>query len=390
MNMPVLETIPDDSTTDEFAAPPTSAPMRDTYVSDSPLRVKVVSACDLTPRHIEAWARIQRDNKDVDSPLFRPEFTLAVANERDDVEVAVLEQDGELVGFFPYHRCRGEVAQPIGFALSDFHGVVMQSGVKLDAVQLLRDCDLNAWHFDHLIASQDAFAAYHWREADSPFMDLSQGFEQYQTARQADGSDTIKQVLRKMRKIEREVGPLDFMPFCTDDELFQQMIEWKLEQYRRIRSVNHLAEPWKIELLKSLVHTRGESFSGMMSGLWAGKQLMAVHLGLLSGGVLHCWFPTYSDELAKYSPGLIFWIRLAQAAPSLGIRRIDLGKGPERYKRSLMTGAIELAEGSLDRRPVARTLRRTWLSAREWVRSSPLKQPAQNIVRGIRGLVCYR
>ncbi len=358
--------------------------------ADGPLRIDVVPAGALTGEQIDAWSQIQRANAELCSPLFRPEFTLAVANLRDDVEVALLTRGGAAVGFFPFHRCAGGVARPVGFSLSDYHGVIASASLDFDAKQLLRDSGLKAWHFDHLPTAQVPFVPFHWYPADSPYIDLARGFDHYQQQRRAAGSDTVKQVLRKIRKIEREVGPLEFVPFTTDDQLFETLIEWKIAQYREIRSVNHLAEPWRIELLKSIVHTTGENFCGMMSGLWAGKHLLAVHLGMQSGGVLHCWFPTYSDEFAKYSPGLIFWIRLAQEAQSLGLHRIDLGKGPERYKRSLMTGATPLAEGSVDRRPVTGLLRRAWLGVREWIRNSPLKKPIQRVVRGIRALATYR
>ena len=82
---------------------------------------------------MDAWSQIQRDNEELASPYFRPEFTQAVASVRGDVEVAVLEDHGEIVGFFPYQRGRGGVARPVGGRLSDFQGVVARKGVALDA-----------------------------------------------------------------------------------------------------------------------------------------------------------------------------------------------------------------------------------------------------------------
>jgi CelD/BcsL family acetyltransferase involved in cellulose biosynthesis len=83
-------------------------------------------------------------------------------------------------------------------------------------------------------------------------------------------------------------------------------------------------------------------------------------------------------------------VRLAQEAASLGIQRIDLGKGPERYKQSLMSGADLVAEGSLDLRRVRGLARKTVHNARQLVRSSPLQRPIQRVVRGIRGFLKYR
>jgi CelD/BcsL family acetyltransferase involved in cellulose biosynthesis len=108
-----------------------------------------------------------------------------------------------------------------------------------------------------------------------------------------------------------------------------------------------------------------------------------------SGGVLHGWFPTYADAFAKYSPGLLFWVRMAQEASSLGIHRIDLGRGRERYKESLKTGALPLAEGSVELRPFAGAVRHGWLRMRELIRSSPLRVPGQMLVRSGRALLSY-
>jgi CelD/BcsL family acetyltransferase involved in cellulose biosynthesis len=368
----------------------TAASARGQESKRRPTRVTVVRAGALTPQHLNAWLQIQRANPLFDSPFFRPEFVQQVARFRDDVEVAVLECDGQAIGFFAFHRLRRNVARPVGMSMSDFHGVVMASDATFDPRQLLRSCRLRAWHFDHVLAAQRELATHAWFAADSPYMDLSEGFEHYEQERRRAGSDTIREVLRKMRKIEREVGPLRLVPFTTDEGLLQRLVCGKIEQYRRIRSVNHLAEPWRIELLRSIVQTRDAEFGGMLSVLLARGQVMAIHLGLLSRGVLHVWLPTYADEFSKYSPGLIFWVRMAQEASALGIRRFDLGKGRERYKQSLKTGALPVVEGSVDLRPLARTMRYGWARMRELIRSSPLGLPVQTLLRSGRALVSYR
>ena len=68
------------------------------------LDARSIPAKELTPDLVEAWSRRQRAGAEVDSPFFRPEYTLAVAAQRDDVFVAVVEQQGEPVGFLPYQE----------------------------------------------------------------------------------------------------------------------------------------------------------------------------------------------------------------------------------------------------------------------------------------------
>ena len=76
---------------------------------------------------------------------------------------------------------------------------------------------------------------------------------------------------------------------------------------------------------------------------------------------------------------LRLWIETARACERLGIRRLDFGKGTERFKMQLMSGATPLAEGTVDSRPVAGSLWRGWLRTREWVRGSRLRGLARRI-----------
>ena len=368
----------------------TAVPENDVVATPQGMSCTVVRATDLSSKQLSTWSQIQQENRFLDSPFFRPEFTLAVASHCNDVEVAVISRDGCEVGFLPFHRDPGNIVRPVGRSLSDFHGVVAQAGADFSPAEMLRQCGLKAFHFSHLLASQTVFTPHHWMTTTSPFMNLSRGFEHYQDQRRKAGSEIIKQALRRTRRIERDFGPLRFVAHEYSDERFQTLIDWKIAQYRRIRSVNHLADPWRIDTLRRIARERGELFSGMLSSLYVGDRLIAIHLGMLSGGVLHCWFPAYATELAKYSPGLILWLRLAQEAEALGVHRMDLGKGNERFKTSLGSDATLVAEGSVDLRPVVKSVRHGLLQTREWIHSSVLCGPVQGVVRGVRRWTAYR
>ncbi len=346
--------------------------------------ITVIRPNELTRQQVASWSRFQQADPSFASPFFRPEFTQAVGAVREDVEVAILEEAGGPLGFFPFQRTRGNIANPVGGPLSDYQGAVVRQGIAFDAEQLIRGCGLKAWHFNHLIASQKPFAPYHCAVAESPYVDLSRGFDAYLAEKRRAGSGTLAQVRRKSRKIEREIGPLRLQSHTTNKQIFETLIRWKMQQYQRIKAVNYLAPDWTVELLDRIRDLPSAEFSGMLSVLYAGDQPAAIHLGIRSSGVLHVWFPVYDHTLSRYSPGLILWLELAQAAESLGIQRIDFGKGRERYKASLQSGATRLAEGSVDTRFVSRSLRRRWIRTREWVRSSPLNAPARCVVRNVR------
>ena len=109
-----------------------------------------------------------------------------------------------------------------------------------------------------------------------------------------------------------------------------------------------------------------------------------------SHDVLHAWFSAHGSYGSNHSPGLLLLIELARSCATRGIRRIDLGKGREKYKTHLMSGATELAEGAVHLRPLAGILQKNWHHTCDWVRQSPLRQPLLKPARFLRRMVDSR
>lgn len=355
------------------------------------MQVELVRPEDLSEQQLRDWIRVQQSNLEFRSPYFRPEFTQAVAKVRSDVEVALLKRGGETFGFFPFQRSPRNTGKPVGGRLSDFHGVIADA--EWSASELIDGCRLDAWNFDHLPVSQTPFSANCWSTAISPYIDLTEGFSEYRRQKKQSGSRELEQALRKARKVSREVGPLRLEVDVDDDEVFATLLQWKSDQYRRTKLTDVFAFDWTVALLEQLRRTNSDGFRGLLSAVFAGDKLLAVHFGMRSGDVFHYWFPAYDRTLMKYSPGVLLISELLQAAETLGIRRLDLGKGDEQFKTSFMTGATLLAEGSFERRFVSRIVRKGWHDARAWVRSSRLYGPAQvpaGWIRPLREWLAFR
>jgi CelD/BcsL family acetyltransferase involved in cellulose biosynthesis len=354
------------------------------------MRYYCVPAGQLSPEQREAWIDIQEGDPQLDSPYFRPEFTCAVADVLPGCEVAVMDGDGRPFGFLPYHRSRGNVAQPVAPEMTDFQGAIVAPGTEWDPAQLLRDCELFALYFDHVIAGQQAFQPYRWSEATSPYLDVSGGFEAYLRNRVRAGSESMKKIIRSSRKMERELGPLRLEFLGSDREVFRLLVEWKTRQYYRTKVQNPLASQWRVDLLDRLLSLQTDGLSGVMATLYAGDRVASVLLGMLSRGVFHGWFAVYDVALHQYSPGLILFVKLAQIAVPAGIRRIDLGRGRERFKSTLMTGVSDVAVIGLDLRPVVRPLRRLGFQVESYVRRSALERPVRSLVRNLRAVSRFR
>lgn len=314
------------------------------------LKLSVVRPEELGPAEIAVWRSLQARTDSFANPFLSPEFAIAVGGLRPRARVAVLEEGPEIVGFFPFERRKPRLGVPIAAGLSDCQGLIHAPGVEWDPRMLLRACGLSAWRFDHLVAGQRPFERYHTALAPSPVINLAQGFEAYQAALKASSPRFEKDVLRKSRKLAREVGELRFVADSRDTNELRVLMAWKSEQYRRTGRFDRFSRPWIVELLETLLATRSDHFGGLLSVLHAGEVPVAAHFGLRSGRVLADWFPAYDTNFGRYSPGLAMHLRIAEAVAAEGVHQIDLGKGFKRYKESLKSGDIFVAEGIATRR----------------------------------------
>lgn len=349
------------------------------------LKVTHLSVDRLDETIISRWSALQRANPELQSPYFCPEYTRAVASVCDNVEVAVLEQGGELVGFLPYQRLTGGRAVPVGNRLTDYQGIISTDDLTLNPEQLLRSCRLQSWDFSNLLASQSAFSRGHVIRASAPYLDLSQGFEAFLENPNRAGSSRIKDIMRRGRKLAREVGPIRLESPTEDPHVFETLLHWKRQQYQRTQAPDIFRLPWPRPLLEHIFKATGDEFSGVLSALYAGETLVACAFGMRSFSVLHYWFIAYNPTLpSKYSPGHMLLLEIARTAEESGIQRIDLSKGPEEYKRLFTSGEVEVAEGSIDRRVVPRMMKQSWIRTRERIINSPLHGPARATKRMMR------
>jgi len=338
------------------------------------LKATVISGASLTEAHERDWRALIDSNPDLGSPFFAVEFTRLLAEARSDVFVLCLERAGRNVGFFPFHRDEVGVGRPLGLLISDFQGLIAAPNENWDVPSLLRDAGLRVWHFDHLLASQGSFDPYVLRHAESCFMDLSLGYEHYATERKRAGSRLLSQLERKARKIEREVGPLRFEWHTVESEVFAALRAWKMAQRVQTQTFDVLDYDWVLAFLERIRHEDSGEFGGVLSALYAGDRIIAAHFGMRSRRVLHYWFPGFERSLSRHSPGGILLIHIAKRCAELGIERIDLGKGDERYKRSFQSGTTGIYVGAADSRPLHAAARRVWFRAVAWGRESRLRE----------------
>jgi CelD/BcsL family acetyltransferase involved in cellulose biosynthesis len=164
------------------------------------------------------------------------------------------------------------------------------------------------------------------------------------------------------------------------------VVELKREQYAVTGARDYFAEPDRMDLLTRLLHTRGSEFSGILSTLHVGPNLVAAHFGIRSGSVLHWWFPVYDPAYSALGPGWMLLRELVSASPALGINRIDLGRGDDEYKRRAKTGEVMVSQGVVSRSSTYRVLRRARHSLLAAAKSSAIGPDLRRVVRRLRAL----
>jgi CelD/BcsL family acetyltransferase involved in cellulose biosynthesis len=311
--------------------------------------IEVVPGVHAMAEYTGNWHLIQNNVPGLSSPFFRPEFITAVARAREDVEVAIIRRNDAIIAFFPFQRETPHSALPAGYPLSDYHGLIGCTDSTISVPQLLKACDLREWRYNHLPLSQSAFPSADQTHAVSPVIDTAQSYEQYVTEIKKRSSE-YTQAMRKLRALEREIGPVEFVPLSRDTSLLQTLIDWKSQQYQKTGARDMFQESWFRRVVEGTFSYDTSNFRGALSVLSAGGQPVAIHYGLISGSVWHYWFPAYDPEFSKYSPGLNLLLMMVQDAGPRGIEVIDLGKGHNvRYKDTLKSYEIPLAEGSVCR-----------------------------------------
>ncbi|MGY1794623.1 GNAT family N-acetyltransferase [Geodermatophilus sp. SYSU D00525] len=335
------------------------------------MRITVVPPGELGEPELGAWRTFQQQTPALDNPFMAPEYVRAVGAVRPATRVAVLEDGNAVVGFFPFERRGLGYGMPIAPTLTEWQGVVHAVGLDWDPRRLLRACGLSTWEFDCLAEGQRPFAPFELCRVPSPVMDLRQGYDHYLAERRR-ASSRIRDLPRRRRRLEREVGPVRFEFDARDPQALRRLMAWKSAQYRRTGRTDRFARPWIVELVETMLETRAPGCTGRLSILHAGEHVVAAHFGVSSSRVLPTWFPAYDVGSRPYSPGLLLHLEMARAASAVGISTVDLGRGAKDYKEWLKSYDLVVAEGRVHRASAAAAL--------HWARREPVRHLRQVVL----------
>jgi CelD/BcsL family acetyltransferase involved in cellulose biosynthesis len=246
---------------------------------------------------------------------------------------------------------------------------------------MLRGLGLRRWQFDHLFPLDEPLSEWCWTEWDSPQIDFGDDHHQYWTNFQSEHKKLKHSIGRKVRKLEKDHGPVQHLSDLSDHDVLQTLLTWKSQQYESTGRLHNLRQPWVKEMLKGALDSSSSAFRGRMSALVAGGKTIAIEYSLQSKVVSHMLLCAYDPAYARYSPGLMRNLFLLESGLHHGLQKIDFGKGLEEYKRDIMNAAVRLGEGSVDVAKLRGILRCSLQRSRYWFLRSNLSSPARYVAR---------
>src|SRR5262245_57316356 len=107
--------------------------------------VTLYSARDFPANLATTWRELARAEPHLDHPLLTHQWVELVAAVQPHIEIAVLKQGAAIAGFLPFER-RGRQGYPVAACLSDLHGLVSSTQLRIDPAELLRNCGLSVLH----------------------------------------------------------------------------------------------------------------------------------------------------------------------------------------------------------------------------------------------------
>lgn len=350
--------------------------------------LQIIAPSMISSEVADSWHLIRSSNPSLASPYFDLEFTRSVAEVRDDVEIAVFSSEGRIVALLPFQRSRPGQGVPVGGRLNDSHGILCHPDDKKHlparelVEQIMATANLDSFKFHAMSQLDPSLRRCQFTELGSHHLDLSDGWDAYyQWARK--NSVAIKRQKQKTRKMAREIGPIRFEFDCQSDEMLEQLIAMKRSKYQRSNTFDILSVEWASNLLRKIERINQPGFKGILSAIFAGDRLVAIHFGMLTQNILHYWFPVYDPEFHRYSPGTELLLEVARVANSHGITKVDLGYGDDPYKFRFCNGREVVSCGHITSSTLRFHLARNRYFLRQRLKGIPMKPLAKEMLRSV-------
>ncbi len=302
----------------------------------------------LPPTDRAAWSAFCAATPVFRNPLLGPDFAEAVGRRRGDTRVTVFRRDGRAIGFLAYHHRSGGFARPVGSPFSDYHALITEPGVRIDAQEAMSLAGLSAFRFAGLLDPHGCFDGVAQRREDAFLIKFGEGgADAYRETVRAVSPKLVKNWRRLESKLEREAGEIAVIAPDHDRAAFDTLMRWKSDQLRMSGLHDFLRPDWTLGLMQDLFMRREGCFQGMMLTVRAGGRLIAGHFGVRLDDAYLAWIASIDpDESASaWSPGQTLISQAIKVMPKAGLTSYDLGPGHGHYKRPFCATVLPVGGG---------------------------------------------
>lgn len=232
--------------------------------------------------------------------------------------------------------------EPLGSAVSPVHLDTPSARYLLRASQGIVSC--SEWLEQQPNQSFDPSPTIWWHQFDH-----WDAFTQY--ARRKE-SRLFSDSRRRQRKLENEVGTLQYHLHDPRPEVLETCFRWKSKQLQRQDLPNPFANSIHLQFFEKLVEHQIVS----VSSLSAGERLVAVDLGMVDQGRFYLWVTSYDPAYSQYAPGRLLLHFLLEESFKQQHTEFDFLWGGEDYKWNYATHVRLI--GDLGTRPFPRQVKR--------------------------------
>lgn len=338
------------------------------------MRVSEIRPGELSDSERALWAGFVQTDGAPAGAYTGWQFATVVGDVRQDARVAVIEDGEGVLAFLPYHRRPMGLARPIGAPFSDYHGPVVRPGAALDLPAALRALGLSAYMHTALPAPEGGDGACRpvFGEEQAYVAEVGSDGEAYLTACKEEHKTRFRGFQKRMRKAERERGPVEMLVGDRGQDIYDFTIGFKRRQYRLTGKHDVLGPKWAQEMFQRLREWDEPDFGLRLASMRIGGQLAAGELCLLGNGVLHSWIAAYDPEFSNVAPGIQLIGALLVGAPGIGASSVDFGTTEADYKQIFSTPRGRYLEGACCAAGAAGAARRATLEAWRAAERAPL------------------
>jgi len=357
--------------------------------------IEIVRPRDLTGEEIARWTALQQTQADLENPFLSAHWPRAVeqaqTSELSGVRIAVLHDQGAIKGFFPA-KVQGAVARAAGAPMCDYQALIAAPETQIPPTALVAALGVGRYDFSHVPASQSLFQAHVRGIEPSWITRLPFGYDVYAAEKNAE-SGILKDLDKRRRKAQREMGPVTFTAYSRSRTDFDQLIAWKRAQYRRTGQTDIFETPWTGRLMRDLFQSRDPDFGGALFTLHIGDRLAAAHFHLRGHRTIHAWMITHDETYDRVSPGLLLFQDLMRWMDDTPYTAIDFGPGDYRFKKQFSNAACMIGHGFVGRPGPSSLVRTAAYGVRAVAERLPLGKVSQlpgkamrrmDLIRGLR------